>query len=57
MGFIFYFLGHVYLCKVGVARQVVKRKFVDCFRRKKDTGPGSWAQVAEAAEEETELDP
>ena len=44
--FFFTVEGHVYLSKVGVAREVIKRKFVDCFRRRKDAGPGAWAQVA-----------
>merc|ERR1711953_833629 len=37
--------GHVYLSKVGVAREVVKRKFVQCFRREKVLGPGAWTHA------------
>ena len=43
--------GHVYLSKVSVARQVVKRKFLQCFSRSKNNGgPGVWARAGDDEE-------
>jgi len=47
--------GHVYLSKVGVAREVVKRKFVQCFRREKVLGPGAWTHADDDDDDELTL--
>ena len=34
--------GHVYLSKVGVAREVVKKKFISLFTGSSENVPGAW---------------